>query len=438
MTTLYERDEKAIAKLQKLRFCPLAVTGGDGSYLIDESGRRILDLSASWGAAGLGHSHPALVAALQKASSNQAGASILSGTSEATVSLAEKLLQKVPGDGDRRVWFGHSGSDANETIARAVVASTGKPRLITFSGAYHGGTAGSMAVSGHSVQAHAEKASGLILLPYPDPYRPYKDDPSGNAILAELAHRFETDCPADEIAAIFIEPIQSDGGMIVPPDGFMNRLADMCQSRGILVVCDEVKVGLGRTGRLHCYEHDGFKPDIVTLGKGLGGGLPLSAAIGPASVFDFATSFSMQTLHGNPICTTVGHAVLDTIEKDGLVENARKVGDALQQGLRTLMQKHDLIGNVRGRGLAIGVELVTSRQTREPAAKEAAKLVYRSFELGLIAYYVGMNSNVIEMTPPLTLTMTEVEEALSIMDRAIDDVAKGRVDDSVLEGFEGW
>lgn len=438
MTTLYERDEKAIARLQKLRFCPLAVTGGDGSYLIDETGRRILDLSASWGAAGLGHSHPALVAALQKAAGNQAGASILSGTSEATVSLAEKLLQKVPGTGERRVWFGHSGSDANETIALAVVASTGKPRLITFSGAYHGGTAGSMAVSGHSVQAHAEKASGLILLPYPDPYRPYKDDPTGDAVLAELEHRFETDCPAEEIAAIFIEPIQSDGGMIVPPDGFMKKLAEMCQSRGILVVCDEVKVGLGRTGLLHCYDHDGFKPDIVTLGKGLGSGLPLSAAIGPASVFDFATSFSMQTLHGNPICTTVGHAVLDTIEKDGLIENARKVGDFLQEGLLSLMQKHDLIGNVRGRGLAIGVELVKSRQTREPAAKEAAKLVYRSFELGLIAYYVGMNSNVIEMTPPLTLTTTEAEEALAILDQAISDVAQGRVDDTLLEGFEGW
>lgn len=438
MPTLYERDEKAIAKLQKLRFCPLAVTGGEGSYLIDETGKRILDLSASWGAAGLGHSHPAVVAALHKAASNQAGASILSGTSETTVSLAEKLLKIVPGEGDRRVWFGHSGSDANETIARAVVAATGRPRLISFSGAYHGGTAGSMAVSGHSVQEHAEKASGLILLPYPDPYRPYKNDPTGDAILAELAQRFDEDCPAEDVAAIFIEPIQSDGGMIVPPDGFMKKLAEMCQSHGILVVCDEVKVGLARTGRLHCFDHDGFRPDIVTLGKGLGGGLPLSAAIGPASVFDFATSFSMQTLHGNPICTAVGHAVLDTIEKDGLVENARQVGNYLQQGLRTLMQKHELIGDVRGRGLAIGVELVTSRQSREPAAKEAAKLVYRSFELGLIAYYVGMNSNVIEMTPPLTLTTAEVDEALSILDRAIDDVVQGRVDDTVLEGFEGW
>ncbi len=438
MADLYKRDRQALSRLQKLRFFPLAVTGGEGSYLIDEHGRRLLDLSASWGAAGLGHSHPAVIDALHRAATNQAGASVLSVPSEATVSLAERLLSIVPGKGERRVWFGHSGSDANETIARAVVTATGKPRLISFTGAYHGGTAGSMAVSGHSVQEHAEKAQGLTLLPYPDPYRPYAGDESGGAIIELLQHKFETECPPEEVAAIFIEPVQSDGGMIVPPPGFMKRLCELCQSHGILVVCDEVKVGLARSGKLHCFEHDGFIPDFVTLGKGLGGGLPLSAVIGPAHVLDFAASFSMQTLHGNPICTTVGHAVLDTIEKDNLAENAEKVGQHLQQGLRTLMQKHSLIGDVRGRGLAIGMELVTSRESREPAATAAAKLIYRAFELGLVTYYVGMNSNVLELTPPLTLTPAEADIAVSILDQALGDVTASKVPDSVLEGFEGW
>jgi 4-aminobutyrate aminotransferase len=148
MATLYERDQRSISKLQKLRFFPLAVTGGNGAYLIDESGRKLLDLSASWGAASLGHAHPALSEALQRAVSVQAGASILSSTNETTVSLAERLLDLTPGGDDRRVWFGHSGSDANETIVRAVVAATGRPRILSFAGAYHGGTAGSMAVSG--------------------------------------------------------------------------------------------------------------------------------------------------------------------------------------------------------------------------------------------------------------------------------------------------
>jgi len=440
MPNLYERDSRVISRLQKLRFFPLAVTGGEGAYLIDEKGRRLLDLSASWGAASLGHSHPALVDALKQAAENQAGASILSSTSEPTVSLAERLLEITPSSGgdERRVWFGHSGSDANETIARSVVAATGRPRLISFSGAYHGGTAGSMAVSGHSVQEHAEKASGLVLLPYPDPFRPYAGDASGGAIIDLLQQKFDEGCPPEEVAALFIEPIQSDGGMIVPPQGFMKRLCELCQSHGILVVCDEVKVGLARTGKLHCFEHDGFMPDLVTLGKGLGGGLPLSAVIGPARIMEFATSFSMQTLHGNPICTAVGHAVLDTIEKDNLAENANRVGEHLQQSLRSLMQKHSIIGDVRGRGLAIGVELVSSRENREPAATAAAKLVYRSFELGLVAYYVGMNSNIIEMTPPLTLTTDEADQAVLILGQALDDVAGGKVPDNILDGFEGW
>jgi len=257
-------------------------------------------------------------------------------------------------------------------------------------------------------------------------------------VLDLLRQHFDTDCPADEVAAIFIEPIQSDGGLLVPPPRFMAELTKLCRSHGILVVCDEVKVGLGRSGKLHCFEHDNFVPDIIALGKGLGGGLPLSAVVGPARILDFATSFSMQTLQGNPICTAAGHAVLDTIERDQLVENAATVGKRLMAGLGNLKQRHALIGDVRGRGLAIGTELVTSRESREPAAKQAAKVVYRAFQLGLVLYYVGMNSNVLEMTPPLTFSADEADDALSILDRAFDDVSAGNVADEVLDGFEGW
>ncbi|MGI9463618.1 MAG: aspartate aminotransferase family protein [Aestuariivirgaceae bacterium] len=435
---LYERDAKVISRLQKLRFFPLSVVGGKGSYLIDEAGNRLLDLSASWGAASLGHSHPALIEAISKAVANQAGASVLSSTNKTIVTLAERLLELVPGKGDRRVWFGHSGSDANETVARAVVAATGRPRIVSFTGAYHGGTAGSMAVSAHSVQEHAEKAEGLISLTYPDPYRLADQDRNGDTILQSLQDRFETDVPPTEVAALFIEPIQSDGGLIVPPPGFMKKLCAMCRKHGILVVSDEVKVGLARTGRFSCFEHEDIEPDIVTMGKGLGGGMPLSAAIGPADIMDYASSFSMQTLHGNPVCAAAGHAVLDTIAAEALTKNAAETGAYLVDSLRQLMNRHTLIGDVRGRGLAIGVELVETRDGKEPAANAAAKLVYRAFELGLVHYYVGMNSNVLEMTPPLNLSRPEVDEAVDILDRAMSDVVAGRVADSVLEGFEGW
>ncbi len=436
--SLYERDENALSKLQKLRFFPLAVTGGEGVYLFSEDGRRLLDLSASWGAASLGHAHPALNEALVSAVALQAGASTLSTANEPAVLLAEKLLQIVPGEPGRRVWLGHSGSDANETVARVVVAATGRNRILSFSGAYHGGTAGSMAVSGHSVQAHAERSDGLQLVPYPDAYRSAVGADAGEAVLTQLERMFATSCPPSEVAAFFIEPIQSDGGLLVPPDGFLKKLAELCRRHGILTVCDEVKVGLGRSGKLHCFEHDGWTPDIVVLGKGLGGGLPISAAIGPARIMNHATAFSMQTLHGNPVCASAALAVLDTIERDSLVGNAAAIGEHMLNGLKGLQRTQDAIGDVRGHGLAIGVELVKDPASKEPAVDLAAMTVYRAFELGAVFYYVGMQSNVLELTPPLILDIEQADEAVRLIGQAIDDAASGKVPAAKLAAFEGW
>ncbi|WDZ75916.1 aspartate aminotransferase family protein [Ensifer adhaerens] len=436
MTTLYERDRAAIANLQKLRFFPLAVTGGRGARLVEENGRELIDLSGAWGAASLGYGHPTLVEAISGAAANPAGASVLSAANGPATALAEKLLAAFPGSGDNRVWFGHSGSDANEAAFRAVTKATGRSGVIAFVGAYHGCTTGSMAFSGHSVQADATKAEGLLLLPYPDPFRPYRDDPTGGTILAELRARLEA--APDHFAVAFIEPIQSDGGLIVPPPDFFRAFAEICRQYGVLVVCDEVKVGLGRSGRLHCFEHEDFVPDILTIGKGLGGGLPLSAVIGPSCILDCASAFAMQTLHGNPISAAAGLAVLDAIEREQLSQEAERKGQRLRQGLQRLAERHRLIGDVRGRGLACGVELVTDHENRTPASRETAKLIYRAYELGLVLYYVGMNSNVLEMTPPLTITDADIDAALEILDRAFDDVIGGRVSDAVLADFAGW
>ncbi len=434
-SSLYQRDESSLSQLQKLRFFPLAVTGGSGAFLHAEDGRKLLDLSASWGAASLGHAHPALRDAVTAAFERQAGASTLSTANEPAILLAERLLEIVPGGADRRVWLGHSGSDANETVARAVVAATGRNRILSFSGAYHGGTAGSMAVSGHSVQEHAERSEGLQLIPYPDPYRA---EGAGEAVLGQLEELFATSCPPSEVAAFFIEPIQSDGGLLVPPAGFLKALSELCNRHGILTVCDEVKVGLARSGKLHCFEHDGWTPDIVVLGKGLGGGLPISAAIGPAGILNHATAFSMQTLHGNPICSSAALAVLNTIEADGLVQNAAEAGDHLMDGLTALQQRLEPVGDVRGRGLAIGVELVKDRASKEPDAELAAMTVYRAYELGAVFYYVGMRSNVLELTPPLILSQRQADDAVGLISQAIEDAVAGRVPREKLAAFKGW
>lgn len=427
-------DGHFIAGLQKLRFFPLALTGGHGPYVVDEAGRDLLDLSAAWGAASLGYGHPAIVEAVTAAARNPAGASILSATHRGAVNLAQQILAMLPEMTGHKVWFGHSGSDANETAFRAIAAATGRPRAIAFRGAYHGGTAGSMAISGHAVQSHASRAEGLTLIPYPCPYR----GEDGETVLALLAELFATTLPASEVGALFIEPIQSDGGLIVPPPGFLRRLVEMCRAHGILIVCDEVKVGLGRSGLMHCFRHEGFTPDVVCLGKGLGGGLAISAVVGPRAVMDYATAFAMQTLHGNPVSVAAAAAVLTTIEREGLQRNAAAVGAFLLQGLETLKMRHASIGDVRGRGLAIGVELVSDRAAKTPSKMLAAKTVYRAFELGLVLYYVGLNSNVLELTPPLVLTKAQASDALSILDRALSDVEEGRVSDDAVKDYAGW
>lgn len=438
MAGLYERDAKALSRMSFLRFFPQAVTGGDGAYLIGDDGRRLLDFSASWGAASLGHSHPALRAAVARALECQAGASYLSSANLPAVELAEKLLSIVPRRAAGRVWLGHSGSDASETAARAVVAATGRPRIISFKGAYHGGTLGSMAISGHPVQEGVPKAPGLSLIPYPNPYRDGGEQVAAESAITQLEDLLSGPVPPEEVAALFLEPIQSDGGMLVPPTGYFKRVEEICRRHGILLVADEVKVGLGRTGSRHAFERLGIEPDIIIVGKGLGGGLPVSAVIGPEAIMNHRTAFSFQTVHGNPVCAAAGLSVLQTIEREHLARNAAEIGGHLLQLLENLKGKHVIIGDVRGRGLSIGVELVTDRTSKEPARTEAALIVYRAFELGLVLYYVGVNSNVLEFTPPLTLTRDQASAGVALLDQAISDVMAGRVDRSALAAFAGW
>jgi len=434
--SLLERDARAIADIGRLRFSPLSLTGGRGCRLIEEGGRELLDLSASFGAASLGYGHPAITRAVTAACANMAGASLLAFPNENAVALAEDLLRLTPGRGERRVWFGHSGSDANDCAMRVVQAATGRPRFISFIGSYHGNLSGSMSISGHTAMTHTLPRAGLVMLPYPDPYRPAF---SAEAVLALLDYQFATTCPPAQVAAIFIEPLMSDGGLIVPPPGFLAAVQERCRRHGILVIVDEVKVGLARSGKLHCFEHEGLEPDLIVFGKGLGGGLPLSAVIGPRAVMDHAPAFALQTTAGNPVAAAAGRAVLETIAKEGLIEHAHTVGSRLATGLRGLSSRQPMIGDVRGRGLALGVDLVLDRTSREPVpATTTAKVIYRAYELGAVFFYVGLQANVLELTPPLTLSEAEADEGVAIIDQAMTDVTHGRVPDENVARYMMW
>jgi 4-aminobutyrate aminotransferase len=434
--SLVDRDAKVIAQIGKLRFSPVSVIGGRGSRLIEEGGRELLDLSSSWGAASLGYAHPAVTDAVTAACADMAGASLLSFPNENAVALAEELLRLTPGQGERRVWFGHSGSDANDCALRAVSAATGRSRFISFIGSYHGNLSGSMSVSGHTAMTHTLPRAGLVLLPYPNAYRP---DFSANDVLKLLDYQFATTCPPDQVAAVFIEPLMSDGGLIVPPPGFLASIQDRCRRHGIQIIVDEVKVGLARSGKLHCFQHEGLSPDVVVFGKGLGGGLPLSAVIGPKHIMDHAPAFAIQTTGGNPVATAVGRAVLRVIAAENLVESANQIGEILANGLRALGERHPMIGDVRGRGLALGVELVSDRDSREPVtAATTAKVIYRAYQLGAVFFYVGLRANVLELTPPLTLSAAEAREGIEIIDQALADVARGLVSDAEVAPFMMW
>lgn len=434
--SLRERDARVIAKIGKLRFCPVALSRGQGAYLYEESGRRLLDLCGSFGPAIAGYGHPEIVAAITRAASEAAGASLIGYPNEEAVSLAEELLRITPGGGERRVWFGHSGSDANDCAVRVLAAATKRQRFISFIGSYHGQNSGSMGISGHTAMTHTLPRPGLLLLPYPDPYR---RDFTAEQVLALLDYQFATSCPPEQVAAVFIEPLMSDGGLIVPPPGFLKAVQDRCRRHGIQIVVDEVKVGLGRSGRMHCFEHEGLEPDLVIFGKALGGGLPLSAVVGPARIMDHAGAFAMLTTQGNPVTTAAGRAVLGLIERDGLAQRAQRTGEHFRAELEAVARQQDLIGDVRGRGLAIGVELVSDRDTRTPVpVTTTAKVIYRAWELGALFIYVGFRGNVLELTPPLILTEREASDGAAIIAQALEDAAGGRVSDDAIRPFMMW
>ncbi|HEY0249414.1 MAG TPA: aminotransferase class III-fold pyridoxal phosphate-dependent enzyme [Gryllotalpicola sp.] len=438
---LTERDARAIAGIEKLRFFPLEVVSGHGSTLVDPAGRELIDLTATWTATGLGHGHPAVVEAVTRSIRNPPGMGGLSAVHPDSVGLAEDLLALVPGTtDDRRVYLGHAGSDANDVAIRACRHATGKRKVLSFEHSYHGGVGVAMGVSGVHVEGGAAEADpDSAFLPYPNPYRPRGGTPEAD--LEHCLREVEKALAAEDAACLLVEPILSDGGFIVPPDGFLARLSELTTRYGVLLICDEVKVGLGRPGTLHAFQHDGITPDIATFGKTLGAGLPISAAVGPAWVLDGPVGSALLTTAGNPVCTAAARAVLATIVGEGLPQQAAERGARLLAALQALasvggargevLARH--IGDLRGRGLGIGLEIVSDPESKTRDDVLAEKAVYRLWQLGAVVYLVG--GNVLEITPPLVITDAEIDRAAELIGQAVYDAAVGAVDDALVAPF---
>ena len=436
-----DRENAIVGRVMKIRLYPFVPAKAEGVTLTDVDGRDYLDFIASAAVVQTGYKHPRVRAAIMNAMDGVWTAMHCCHPNTHTIDLAERLAALVPGDFEKRVWFGTTGSDANDCLSRLLPKATGRRRLISFIGAYHGQTTGSAVLSGHQTQADVIGLGNVTKLPYPDPYRcihgPCSRDGCSLKCLDAIKYVLLTVSPAADTAAIVLEAVQSDGGDIVPPENFLPALRQLCDENGIWLVFDEVKTGMGRTGKWFAFEHAGIVADAVSMGKPLGGGLPLSAVVGRRELLDVAT-FNLFTLGGSPVPTAAGLAVIDVVEDENLRGNAARMGARLMEGLWALAKSHPTIGDVRGRGLIVGVELVRDRKTREPASREAARLAYRCFELGLIVIYCGLYGNVIELTPPLTITEADVDKALTIFDEALSDIEAGRFDDAKLAPYSGW
>jgi 4-aminobutyrate aminotransferase len=441
-SSLIERDARYVADAIKIRYTPFVAERGDGAYLIGEDGRRYIDFGAGWAAAGLGYSNEQVRSAVAAQMEKATLAPLLSSINRPAVDLAERLVGLVPGEIEKKTWFGLSGSDAAEAAQRMILRATGKPRIISFVGSWHGTTDATMNLSAHPSLGAMLGGAHVTKIPYPNPYR----DPFGGDG-ADLTDRclgylenylFKTICPPEHVAAVFVEAVQSDGGDVVPPDDFMPKLRALCDRYGIYLVVDEIKVGMGRTGEWFAFQHGGIEPDFVLMGKSLGGGLPLSAVVGRREVLDHETGSALFTMAGNGNSCAAGLAVVEEIERLGLIEQSLRNGARLKQLLTNRLMEYDIVGDVRGKGMICGVELVTDRASKDPNTTLPAKIVYRAWELGMIVYYAGNWGNVLEITPPLVIEPDAIEQGVELLDRAIADVLDGAVSDETVAPYAGW
>ena len=440
--SVLERDARFVADAIKIRYFPFAIEHGEGVRLFDVDGRRYLDFGSGWALAGLGYSNERVRNAIKRQIDRTTFGGLLSGANMPATDLAEKLVSLVPGDFEKKVWFGLSGSDAAEAASRLILKATGRRRFVSFVGSWHGTHDSTMTLSAHPSLNEIIGGSNVIKVPFPNPYRNPFGDGTGNVTDQCLDflenYLLKTIYPRGHMAGVFAQARPAEGGDVVPPPDFLPKLRLLCDRHGIFFVMDEIKIGLGRTGRMFGYEHGEVAADVVLLGKSLGGGLPLSAIVARKEIMDVGSGLAVFTASGNATCCAAGLAVLDEIESEGLVERSAENGAYLNQCLQQALSKYEIVGDIRGLGMISGIELVTDRTSKEPNASAAAKIVYRAFELGLIVYYAGMWGNALEITPPLIVTRDDIDEGVGILDQAISDVLAGKVSDETVAQFAGW
>ncbi|WP_216319037.1 acetyl ornithine aminotransferase family protein [Deinococcus aestuarii] len=419
------RDAKHLST-SYMRPYPFVPDHGEGVWLTDVDGNTMLDFFAGIAVSTTGHAHPHVVKAVQEQITKFAHVCLTDYPQEITTSLAERLVAQIERPGEKwRVFFGNSGAEAVEAAVKLARNHTGRTHIISTLGSFHGRTYGAITLTGSKTKY--KRGFGPLLpnvshVPYPNPFRPplgSTPETCGQAVLDHIELLFQTVIPADEVAAVVIEPMQGEGGYIVPPADFLPGLRALCDKHGILLIFDEVQAGMGRTGKMFSFQHFDVQPDIVTLAKGIASGLPISAMLAKESVMTWPVGSHGSTFGGNPVAAAAAHATLDLLEGvvkhpgcgESLMDNAREVGASILAELRKMQSDFPFLGDVRGEGLFIGLEFVRPDGSPDGGLRDRASLAL--FERGLLNLDCG--EAVIRISPPLILTREEAGTGLKIM-----------------------
>ena len=423
---LVKRDENVISPSYG-RFYPLVVESGRGCIVRDVDGNEYIDFNSGLVCLSVGHSHPKVVAAIKNQCDRFLHYSNTDFFYAEVVNLAEKLAEITPGNFDKKVYFGNSGAESVEAAVKLAKWHTRKQRFISFISAFHGRTIGALSFTASKPTQRRyffPLMPGVTHVPYPYCYRcPFKlTYPDCHYWCIDFIDEFvlQKYVPPEEVAAIVFEPIQGEGGYVVPPPGYFQRLKKLADKYGILLIDDEVQAGMGRTGKWFAIEHWGVEPDILCSAKALASGLPLGATIARSKVMDWVGGSHASTFGGNPLSCVAANAVIDVTREEKLLGNATVQGAYIMKRLEELKQQTEIVGDVRGKGLMIGMEIVENKETKKPAPKKAAEIMKRSWKRGVAVITCG--SSTIRIAPPLNITKELVDSALEIIADVVKEV----------------
>ena len=418
---ILDRKDRVIADPLSI-FLPVVIEHGNGAKLTDVDGNTFIDFTGGVGCLNVGHAHPRVVDAVQEQAAKFLHTDFTIVPYETYVTLGERLVETAPISGPVKAAFFNAGTEAIENAIKFARAYTKRPAVIGFEGGFHGRTLLSLTLTS---KTHPYKAG---LGPFaPEVYRlPFAQDyrgPSAAEALGALERAFVTTVAAENVAAIVIEPVQGEGGFVVAPSEFLEGVRRICDDNGIVLVIDEVQTGYGRTGKMWGIEHYDVEPDLMTIAKSIAAGLPLSGVIGKAEIMDAPGDSAIGgTYVGNPVAQAAALAVLDVFEEEGLVERAGQIGETIRSRMQGWQQRWDAIGDVRGLGAMLAIELVHDRSTKDPAPELAAAVVEAASARGLLLLKSGIYSNCIRVLVPLVIPEAELDEALDVWEDALGSV----------------